>query len=159
MKKLIDQIRDHRQIQKRPILKEMIKFSIVGAINTVLDFAVYVGLTRSTQFWQDNFLWANFISFLMAATSSYILNKNWTFRDKNKRIHIQYPKFILVSAIGLLLNETILYSLVRHLHIYDLLAKVVAVGAVMFWNFTINKFWTFKPEKTKITKGLSEHKI
>lgn len=159
MKTLINQIKNHSQFQKRPILKEMVKFSIVGVWNTILDFAVYFGLTRSSQFWLDNFLWANLIAFVIAATSSYILNKNWTFRDKSKRIYIQYPKFILVSAIGLSLNETILYLLVSHIQIYDLFAKGAAVGAVMFWNFSVNKFWTFKPKENKDNGKLSDSKI
>ena len=145
--KIIDRIRNNRHLQEKLIIKEIVKFALVGGFNTILDFSVYIILTRFWEFWQKNYLLANFVSFSNAATSSYILNKTWTFRDKNKRIYIQYPKFILVSVIGLLINETVLYILVTHLVIYDLLAKICAVGIAMFWNFSANKFWTFKPEK------------
>ena len=145
--KIIDRIRNNRHLQEKLIIKEIVKFALVGGFNTILDFSVYIILTRFWEFWQKNYLLANFVSFSIAATSSCILNKTWTFRDKNKRIYIQYPKFILVSVIGLLINETVLYILVTHLVIYDLLAKICAVGIAMFWNFSANKFWTFKPEK------------
>lgn len=152
MKNIIEKIKSSRYFQKKLIIKQVVKFAIVGFFNTLLDFSIYFGLTRFWEFWRTNYLWANFISFSIAATSSYILNKTWTFRDKERKIHIQYFKFILVSAIGLLINETVLYILVTHLVIYDLLAKICAVGIAMFWNFGANKFWTFKSAKTETVK-------
>lgn len=159
MKKIINKIKDYPQLRNRPILKEIIKFSLVGSFNTFLDFSIYFSLTRLFPFWRENYLGANFISFIIAATSSYILNKTWTFRDKNKKIHIQYPKFLLVSTIGLILNETILYLLVSQVKIHDLLAKLIAVGVVMMWNFSLNKFWTFKTDKNNENQRLSDSEI
>ncbi|PIY96692.1 MAG: glycosyl transferase family 2 [Candidatus Kerfeldbacteria bacterium CG_4_10_14_0_8_um_filter_42_10] len=149
MIEIISKIRNSRHIQEKPILRQIIKFSLVGGFNTILDFSIYISLTRFWEFWQQNYLLANFVSFSFAATSSYIMNKTWTFRDKNKKIHIQYPKFLLVSIVGLLLNEITLYFIVSHLAIYDILGKIAASGVAMFWNFGANKFWTFKPEKKK----------
>lgn len=147
MKNIYKAIKDHNQIKSRPYIAQFIKFAIIGTVNTFVDFGIYFGLTRSSIFWEKHYLWANFIAFVVAASSSYIFNKNWTFRDTNKKIRIQYSKFILVSAIGLTINETILFFLVTKAGLHDLMAKVLAIGVVLFWNFTINKLWTFRPEK------------
>lgn len=147
MRTLIEKVKNHEQIKKRPYIKQFVKFAIIGTANTFVDFGIYFGLTRTSEFWATHYLWANLIAFVVAATSSYVFNKNWTFKDSNKKIHIQYPKFLLVSAIGLLLNETILYLLVTHATFYDLLAKAMAAGVVLFWNFVINKIWTFRPQQ------------
>ncbi|MFA6524957.1 MAG: GtrA family protein [Patescibacteria group bacterium] len=148
MKKIFHAIKNHEQIKSRPYIAQFVKFAIIGTANTFVDFGIYFGLTRSSQFWETHYLWANFIAFVVAASSSYIFNKNWTFKDKNRKIRIQYSKFILVSAIGLSLNETILYFLVTHAGLHDLISKAMAISVVLFWNFTINKIWTFRPETT-----------
>lgn len=122
----------------------MLRFTTVGCLNTLFDFSIYVLLTRYTVYFREHFLLTNFIAFLVAASFSFVANKYWTFRDRNRRIFVQYPKFLIVSSMGLLLNEGILFFLVRHLDLYDLLAKVFAVGIVMIWNFTANKHWTFR---------------
>lgn len=145
---IIDRLPFIQPLFKRfPVLKQFIKFGIVGVINTFIDFAIYFSLTRLFGFFQEHYLFGNFIAFSCAATSSYFMNKHWTFRDKSKQISIQYIKFFLVCFVGLLLTELILFSLVHFVQIYDLLAKVAAVVVVMFWNFLINKFWTFKDNK------------
>ncbi|MFA6391516.1 MAG: GtrA family protein [Patescibacteria group bacterium] len=154
MRKLISSIKNHEQIQRRPYIAQFVKFAIIGTANTFVDFGIYFGLTRSFQFWENHYLWANFVAFAVAASSSYILNKNWTFRDNNRRIRIQYSKFILVSAAGLLINETILYLLVTHAEIHDLIAKAMAISVVLFWNFTINKIWTFRPQQNSQNEQL-----
>lgn len=144
MQVIADKIRNHPEVKKRPVIKQLMKFSIVGALNTGIDFIIYLLLTRLSHFWQTHYLWAAGISFSVAVINSYILNKTWTFRDKSKEIHLQFPKFFLISLVALALNELILYFLVGHLKIYDLLAKIIAVILVTFWNFTMNKIWTFK---------------
>ena len=159
MQKIIHNIKNHEQIRKRPYIKQFVKFAIIGTVNTFIDFGIYFGLTRSSEFWEAHYLWANLIAFMTAATSSYIFNKNWTFRDKNKKVRIQFSKFLLVSATGLILNETILYLLVKHAELYDLLAKVLAVGVVLFWNFTINKLWTFKPQQNSDNNELQNPEV
>ncbi len=131
------------------MLKQFIRFGIVGVINTSLDFVIYAFLTRLFLFFDEHYLIANLISFSIATVNSYIFNKYWTFKDNSKQHKIQYTKFYLVSLCGLILTQTILYILVE-LGLYDLLAKAIAVGVVLFWNFFVNKFWTFKKTKNLV---------
>ncbi|MBU1074822.1 GtrA family protein [Patescibacteria group bacterium] len=159
MRTIIENIRNNEQVKKRPYIEQFVKFAIVGTANTFVDFGIYFGLTRSSEFWEGHYLWANFIAFVFAATSSYIFNKNWTFKDSNRKIHIQYPKFLLVSAVGLSLNETILYLLVTQAVFYDLWAKAFAACVVLFWNFVINKIWTFRPEQKSQSNELQNPEV
>lgn len=125
-------------------LQEFIRFAIVGFSNTFLDFLVYIGLTRLVSFFSHYYLIANLISFSLAATNSFFWNRNWTFKYREKDIGRQYLKFFIVSIIGLLINEGCLYLLVANFHLYDLLAKLFAIGVSLSWNFFINRFWTFR---------------
>jgi len=133
---------------KYELFWQMFKFGIVGFVNTLIDFSIYVGLTRFFKFWQANYLWANVIAMIVAATSSFFCNKHWTFQDKNRSVKKQYLKFILVSSGGLIINELILFILVEQFSLYDLAAKAIGIVVVFFWNFFVNRYWTFKSHNT-----------
>lgn len=124
--------------------RQFVKFAIVGASNTLCDYALYIVLTRGWLGFQLHFVSAQFLAFLGAMLNSYILNKRWTFRHSDSRHHIHLTKFFLVNVMTLLLNEALLLLLVGRLGVYDLLAKGIAIIPVTLWNFAANKYWTFR---------------
>ncbi|MFA6512058.1 MAG: GtrA family protein [Patescibacteria group bacterium] len=126
---------------RRPMVRQFVKFSLVGASNTVVDFAAYLLFTRA---FGVHFLAANVIAFLLAATWSYNWNRRWTFRSNDPRVHRQFVKFLIVATVGLGLTTGILYFLVEHSGLTDIPAKIISVAAVLLWNFLANRFWTFK---------------
>jgi putative flippase GtrA len=119
------------------------KFAVVGLINTSVDFLVYTSLTRSFDFWDNNKVLATSLAFIIANINSYIFNKFWTFTNRDKKYHIQYTKFFIISLIGLGLTDLI-FSFALWLHCYDLIAKLIPIPIVLVWNFLANKYWTFK---------------
>jgi len=123
-------------------LRQFVKFCIAGSINTALDFVVYFSLTRGTEFFGRHFVAAAVISFSLAVMSSFLLNTFWTFRAGSDGWRRRAPKFFTVAAVGVVLNALILKGLVSW-GLYDLFAKVIAIGVVLFWNFTAQKKWTF----------------
>jgi len=128
-------------LNSHQVLKQFIKFSLVGALNTIVDFVTYLFFTR-VLFWY--YLLAAFLAFSLAATSSFLFNRYWTFKLENKFTATEYAKFILVAAGGLLLTILFLYILVDIFFWYDLWAKLVIVVIVVNYNFWMQKFWTFK---------------
>lgn len=126
--------------------RQFVKFSIVGAANAVLDFAVYIGLTRFTGYWHAHYVGAASVSFVLAVLSSYVINTYWTFRQQGTD-HVRAAKFFAVAAAGLCWNALIIWSLLG-LGLYDIFAKIIATGAVLAWNFTLQKYWTFREPKT-----------
>jgi len=112
-------------------------------MNTVIDFLVYTGLTRVFLFWDEHKVLAACLAFIIANINSYVLNKYWTFTNKEKDHRIQYTKFLAVSLVGLGLNLLIFYSLIEF-GLYDLIAKIAPIPIILLWNFVINKIWTFK---------------
>ena len=126
---------------------EFVRFGIVGGINTAVDFAVYIGLTRPLPFWSHHYVLASACSFTVAVVSSFLLNNFWTFR----RSSLEWGrslKFFAVALGGLGLNAATLYAL-THLGVFDLFAKVAATAVVLAWNFTLQKTWTFKEVEVK----------
>lgn len=143
MNELLHWFRNHPVVIKYPIVKQMTKFGMVGALNTVVDFFIYVILTR-VSFISLHYLVANFIAFSFAATSSFLLNRMWTFRSLHPHIHIQYVKFLLVALGGLALSESILFISVEYFSSHDVIGKLYAIMITWGWNFGMNKYWTFR---------------
>lgn len=140
---LIEKMSFILRLAERREARQFVKFCMVGSFNTALDFAVYYCLTRGTSFFGRHFVAAAVISFSIAVVSSFVLNTFWTFRAGGDGWRSRAPKFFAVAAVGVALNASIIKGLVD-MGMFDLWAKVVAIGIVLFWNFTAQKKWTFK---------------
>lgn len=136
-------IRSLPLVKKYPTLKELVKYSIVGNLSNLLDFSLYIYLTRAFIFWREHYLTANLITLLLASVTRFAFHKHWTFRDSSKQTHIQYIKFITILIIGLALSELVLFLSVEHLSLYDILGKLIAVviGTLITYYFT--RTWVF----------------
>jgi putative flippase GtrA len=119
---------------------KFLKFGIVGFSGLLVDF----GLTWicKEKLKLQKYL-SNSIGFVAAASSNYYLNRIWTFESHNPQIVEQFAKFLMVSLIGLGLNNLLIYILHEQKGYNFYGSKLVAIGFVMLWNFTANYFFTF----------------
>lgn len=122
----------------------------------LLDLLIYTLLTRTSDFFQHYYLLAAFVAFIISASNSYIWNKRWTFKDKVQFTHTQLIKFYIASAIALSINETVLWILVRHLGIFDIVAKLMASISAGGMNFVLQKFWIFRLRAIKPETPMQE---
>jgi putative flippase GtrA len=128
---------------RRPTAAQFVRFAVVGACNTALDFSVYVLLTRLVPFWGRHLLLAATVSFSLAAVSSFIFNNFWTFRHSAEGWLERLPKFSFIVFGGLCWNLLLLHLLLSA-GMNDIIAKLAATCIVLFWNFTLQKLWAFK---------------
>jgi putative flippase GtrA len=96
-------------------------------------------------------LWANTLSVSVAIISNFVWNRLWTYPEsRNRKKRKQLPQFVLVNLIGLIINNLIVLGvhllLIQHFSeiLSDNLAKAVAIGVVLFWNFGVNRLWTYR---------------
>jgi putative flippase GtrA len=148
--------------------ERFIKFLFVGTLGFVLDFGtltLLVEVVKIPKLVEEltpfpsivGLLFSNTISFTLAVVSNFSFNRYWTYPEsRGKRKRVQLPQFTLVSVIGLVLNNFILAVLhtpfdavlVQFPAIPDSIdgyvpAKIVATIVVLFWNFFINRYWTY----------------
>ena len=123
--------------------QQFFRFCLVGTLNTLLDFFVYVCLTRLFVWWNHYFVAAAVVSYGCGVVSSFILNNFWTFRQNRSGLPQRAPKFLVITTVGMFLNVLILHTLVS-IGVYDLIAKIFATVCVIAWNFTLSKKWVFK---------------
>ena len=149
------------QVNRKELIR-FVKFSIVGTIGAVVDFGtlyllhVVVGLP---------IVLANTCSFTAAVLSNFTWNRYWTYPDsRSKPVRTQLLQFFVVNVAGWGINTGILVllrypcvslvgSAAGHFSLaldpettYKLgynLAKAIATGVVLFWNFFVNRYWTY----------------
>ena len=137
------------------------RFLAVGAVGFVVDFGVFNLMISA--FGVEPVV-SNVISFSAAVGSNFTWNRLWTYPDsRSKTIRRQVLEFTVVSIIGILIRtpifaflETPLEGTFSRLRIIlpfpsDFLAHnsalAVAVVVVMFWNFFVNRYWTYADVK------------
>jgi putative flippase GtrA len=135
-----------------------LKFAIVGAIGSVIDFGIMnllVWLAHAT------LTVAGTVSFICAVISNFTWNRFWTYPEsRSKPLAGQLGQFALVNTAGLLIRYPILYfgeplldkilsglpvqpvSLLHTLLSHNL-TLAIAIGVVMLWNFFVNRYWTY----------------
>jgi putative flippase GtrA len=100
------------------------------------------------------------ISFVMAILSNFLWNRYWTYPDsRSKSFRRQFAQFWLVSVTGILIRVPIITFTHRSftqmvaialpnleplaVRLGKNLALVLSVIVVMFWNFFVNRYWTY----------------
>lgn len=89
----------------RPVAEqhhELIKFAIVGGTTFIIDSGIFYALKLTIL--EPKPLTAKIISGIIAVIASYILNREWSFRDRGGRErHHEALLFFAVSGIGVLI--------------------------------------------------------
>jgi putative flippase GtrA len=135
-----------------------IRFATVGIIGAVIDFGI---LNLLNQAFHIEILIAQAISFSTAVISNFTWNRLWTFPEsRSKTMGTQLAQFAIVSVIGLGLRTLIfssldsaMISLSQKIFPSNFLLKPEVIGhnvslavviiIILFWNFFINRFWTY----------------
>lgn len=122
------------------IFTQLMKFGIVGVMATIIDFSV---LTILTEVFGVNYLTSAAIGFVMSTLFNYIASMRYVFNsrfrphEKRKELII----FILLSVVGLGLNQFFMWLFVEFFSIFYIFSKVLATVLVMAWNFLSRKIF------------------
>ena len=119
---------------------QFIKFCVGGGTGVVVDFGITFLFKEKLKL---NKYIANSLGFMAAASTNYLLNRWWTFRSHDPEVAQQYVQFVGISAIGLILNNIIIYLLNDKARLNFYLSKLIAIGLVTLWNFFMNYYFTF----------------
>ncbi len=121
------------------------RFYTVGAIGFTINYLISLMFSGGiTEIW---YLHANILGIIVSMTSNFVLNKWWTFGDRNfsfKKTISQYSKFIMFSSFGALIQLGVVFSLVDNYDWVYTTALGIGVLTGAFSNFILNKKWTFK---------------
>ena len=136
-----------------------LKFALVGVSGTVVDFGFFnlfsllIGLPV---------ILSSILSFSIAVFNNFYWNRVWTYPEsKNASLADQLTKFGIVSVLGLIIRtplfafiekpviqiaQTFFSSIlpIDPVIIGHNLALAAVIIVVLFWNYFINRIWTYK---------------
>lgn len=120
---------------------EFLRFSLVGVLNTVIHYVVFLFLLRVLSV---NYFFSSGIGYLAGLTNSYLMNRKFTFRVSHEKSLGEAGRFLVVNAAALGVNLGAMRILVGNVGIIPEIAQVLAIAVSYATNFLGNKFWTFR---------------
>ena len=123
----------------RTVHVDFARFFVAGGTAAAIHFLV-LHLCIAALGWQA--VISTSVGFFVAATFSYLANYYWTFKASLPHHHA-IPKFLLVAGTGLGLNALVFAGVKYGLDTHYFVAQIVATGLVLFWNFGLQRAWSF----------------
>ncbi len=130
-----------------PQFQALVRYAIVGVAGTAVDVLTLFVLHD----WAGvRVLPASAVAFVLAVIHNYLLNKVWTFQIKESHHRKFFLKFLSVALVGLALTLALMYLFVHVFQWHHILSKLLTSALVVLWNFSANKYWTFRIQKRAI---------
>ena len=123
------------------LIIQIIKFSIVGVIATIIDFGVLMLLKEVVNL---DVLVASALSFCVSVVANYILSMLFVFKGSENSKVKEFIVFVALSIGGLLLNQFIMWLGTEIMTAYYLWVKAFALVFVPIYNFITRKIFLEK---------------
>jgi putative flippase GtrA len=130
---------------------DKLRFGLVGAANTALDFIILFGLVALGL----DKIPANYISTSLSFIFSFFVNKSFTFKSKGGNVKKQFIIFLAVTMVGLWIIQPFLILGVSWTlsgtgwsePLILFIAKIVATLGSLIWNYTFYSRLVFKKKE------------
>ena len=117
----------------------MIRYAGAGGVSAIFHYGTLIFCVEVTR---SDAVVSAIIASAVGAVVNYILNYHFTF--SSQRAHrIGVTRFAIVAVLGTGLNAAIMHLGVNMMELHYLPTQGFATGVVFFWNFALNRAWTF----------------
>ncbi|MEM9255020.1 MAG: GtrA family protein [Pseudomonadota bacterium] len=118
------------------------RYAVAGGAAAAFDLTFFLVFSTWLGY---HYLVIGGIGFLLATAINYQISIRIVFQSgiqfgKKQEIAAVYA----VSGVGLILHECILYLAVAKFGLMGITGKIIATGAVFFWNYLIRKYYVFR---------------
>lgn len=127
-------------------MAKLFKFCVVGGINTLITLVIFYVLNKIIGL---NYLLSSVVGYVIGMFNSYILNKRWTFKDKDKNLIPQFIRFSIVNTLSLCINLLAMFILVDKLRLDSMLSQIIATGFSTISNYIGSRFLVFRYSRVK----------
>jgi dolichol-phosphate mannosyltransferase len=91
-------------------------------------------------------LQAALVGIIVSITTNFLLNKIWTFEDRDfsiRHFFRQYVSFLALCSVGAVIQLSLVFVFVEYSHIQYGISLIMAVCLASLGNFFLNKKITF----------------
>lgn len=130
------------------------KFGVVGFIAFFIDYGLLAFCTEILHF---HYLVSATIGFTVSVVFNYLASMRYVFTHKegmSKRR--EFVIFVVLSIIGLIINNALMWLGCDVLGIHYLIVKIFATAVVMVWNFVTRKIFLDAGDEAKQVEGAAE---
>lgn len=123
----------------KKLIAQFMKFGVVGVIAFLIDYGL---LAFCTEVLHLHYLVSATIGFTVSVIFNYMASMRYVFthkQDMSRRR--EFIIFVVLSVMGLIINNSLMWLGVDMLHFHYLLVKIGATAVVMVWNFVTRKIF------------------
>lgn len=130
------------------------KFGVVGVVAFGIDYGLLAFLTEIAGV---NYLVSATVSFTVSVVFNYAASMRYVFRHREGMSRRrEFVTFVILSVIGLVLNNACMWAGVELLGVHYLVVKIAATALVMVWNFVTRKiFLDAGDESDEVSGGVA----
>ena len=129
-------------------MRQVLLFCVGGSIGFLIDAGLVQWLVSA---FAANPYAARLLSFLAAATGTWLFNRRYTFKGLRHYRHFgEWSRYVFAMSGGFLVNFAIYSALVYHHGVFQRLpALAVAIGSLggFVVNFSASRFWIYRQRK------------
>lgn len=140
-----------RIIKENPKEARFLKFALVGISGVFVNMIIYYMLVQGGIYVP----FAGGLAACVAMCSNYILNETITWKEIKLNRSKTFLKFIMTSFVGIGISVVCIQILNVNLGVHYMLSNAMGIIAAMFWNYQINKRWTWEEKKEDIVIHVS----
>jgi putative flippase GtrA len=123
----------------RHMITELVRFGLVGVLNTLSGLFIIIALMRSAGV---DYLLANAVGYACGITLSFFINRSWTFRHKGSMFQsaIQWGK---VTAMAYVVNLGVVVLAHEYFGIEPYASQLLGLVAYSLLSYLGGKYYAF----------------
>jgi len=121
---------------------KIFRYFFVGGVAAAVDIGIFAVAVKG---FEVDWFFVALLSFVLATAVNYMLSIRYVFESgvrfkKQAEVSLVY----LISAVGLVLNQSVLWLLIETGDIDEVLSKLMATSMVFICNYTVRSRFIFK---------------
>ncbi len=130
------------QVRIKRAFGQFWKYCLVGLSGFIINLSVFWVMINT---FDAHYMVAASVSFAVAVSNNFLLNKYWTFGNPEGDLFSQAGRFAIISITSWALNLFILRLLIEDANMNnEFVAQAIAISMVTVLNFSGNKLWSFR---------------
>lgn len=128
-------------VTRRIHKSQLVRFALVGGFCAGVEFLLFALLVH---YYQVAYLHANMASLLVAVVLNYLISRKHVFKSGKYSGKVEFTAFVLFSAVGVALNQYLVWGFVEQVEMNVNIGKVLAIGLVAVFNYLTKKHIVFR---------------